>query len=108
MSDGVNTRVRELVKASSVETREAIFEDLVRELLLIYADEKEILLQSAGGELLGYFVPTAREQVGPDPRQAPELDEELQRRLETIDDVIDAEELIRRITQRTGAGSASR
>jgi hypothetical protein len=100
MSEAIDERVREMVKTSSVETREAIFEDMLRELMKVERDEKEIPLQSATGEFLGFFVVASREAVGASPQRTPEQEAEYQRRLATIDDVIDAEELIRRVTQR--------
>ena len=108
MNDVVDTRVRELVKASSIETREAIFEDLLRELMEVEPEEKEIPMQSAAGEFLGYFVPASREPVGPPLQRTPEQEAEYQHRLATIDNVIDLEELIRRVTERVGTGSPSR
>src|SRR5687768_12046400 len=99
MSEAVDERVRELVKNSSIETREALFEDLLRELMQGEPDAKSVPLQAASGELLGFFVrPVA---TAPDlPPWTAEDEAEHQRRLATIDDVIDAEELIRRVTER--------
>lgn len=106
MSDAVDARVRELVKASSIETREAIFEDLVHEFLAVHADMNAVPLIGADGEMLGTFFRPA--PLGPPTKRTPEQEAEYQRRLATIDDVIDGEELIRRVTQRIAAGSASR
>jgi hypothetical protein len=110
MSEGVDTRVRELVRSSSIETREAVFEDLVRELMRVEPDAKSVPLQSESGELLGFFVRPAT--VGDLPPWTSEDRAEHQRRLDTIDQVIDAEELIRRvnerITRKAPAESASR
>jgi hypothetical protein len=108
MSEAVDQRVREQVRNSSIETREAIFEDLLRELMQVEPDAQQIALVSAAGELLGYFAPASREPVGPSPDRTPEEEAEHQRRLATIDRVIDAEELIRRVTQRVRAESPSR
>jgi hypothetical protein len=103
MSDTVETRLRELVRASSIETREAIFEDLLRELIAVHADMKSVPLIAADGELLGLYVRPA--PVGPPTKRTPEQEAEHQRRLATIDDVVGKEEMIRLLTQPVPAGS---
>ena len=105
MSEPIDTRVRELVKASSIETREAIFEDLLRELMQVDPDQPSLPLVAESGEILGFYLRPAP-IVTPD--MTPEEDAELQRRLATIDDVIDKEELIRRLMERVPTGSPSR
>jgi len=103
MSDAIDIRVRELVKASSIETREAIFEDLLRELMAIHADMKSVPLIAADGESLGVYVRPA--PVGPPTKRTPEQEAEYQRRLATIDDTVDKEEMIRLLTLPVPAGS---
>lgn len=56
MSEVIDERVRELVRSSTIETREAVFEDLLRELMALSPDESEIPLLSDRGVLLGFFV----------------------------------------------------
>jgi hypothetical protein len=106
MSDAVDTRLRELVRAGSDDTKEAIFEDLLREVFSIQEDLKSIPLVAADGEFLGMLVRPA--PVGPPPSRSPEEEAEYQRRLATMDDVVDTEEMIRLVTQRVPAGSGSR
>jgi hypothetical protein len=101
MAEGIDNRVRELVKSSSIETREAIFEDMLRELMQVEPEENRIPLVAADGELVGYFVRPEEEIFGPPPNRTPEQEVEYQRRLATIDHVIDADELLRRLTQRS-------
>ena len=103
MSDAIDNRVRELVKATSIETREAIFEDLLRELLGIYPDAKAVPIESSEGELLGVFVRPA--PLGPARPRTPEEEAERRRRLATIDEVIDKEELMRSLTQGMSAAA---
>lgn len=103
MSDGVNSQLREMVRGSSVETREAIFEDLLRDLMQVDPDSKSVPLHSAAGELLGFFVRPAAAGPADLPPWTAEDEAEHHRRLATIDQAIDAEELIRRV-----AGPVSR
>lgn len=118
MSDAVDTRVRELVKASSIETREAIFEDLLRELIQIYPTEQAVPLQFASGELLGHFVrpivtpgPTDveaernREHIRKTLGLTPEDEAEYARREATPDDVLEVEEVIRRLREAAPLGT---
>jgi hypothetical protein len=103
MSDAIDIRVRELVRASSIETREAIFEDLLRELIAVHPDMKSVPLVAADGELLGMYVRPA--PIGPPTKRTPVQEAEYQRRLATIDDTVDKEEMIRLLTQPVPAGS---
>src|SRR5436305_9466374 len=55
MSESVDERIREIVRTSSEQTREAIFEDLLRELIANTSEETEVPLLSSSGALLGFF-----------------------------------------------------
>ena len=56
MSEAIDERVREMVRSSSIETREAVFEDLLRELMAVEPYAKSVPLHDSAGELLGFFV----------------------------------------------------
>ena len=108
MSEAIDERVREMVRSSSIETREAVFEDLLRELMAVEPYAKSVPLHDSAGELLGFFVRPVTALPDDVPPFTPEEEAEHQRRLASIDDVIGADELTERVTRRKPIESASR
>jgi hypothetical protein len=117
MSDSIDTRVRDLVKASSIETREAIFEDLLDEAIAINADADGGLIRSA---LLAVKDISVRLKAGlPAPAQVhedlkrvrellkvtPEDEAELARQQADEENLIDADEFIRQLQAGPPVGS---
>lgn len=120
MSDAVDTRVRELVKASSIETREAIFEELLDEAIAVHGDEGGALLRSALQAVkdicnrLKADLPTsaAEEQARQNLERVRELlrltrdeEAELARREADEANLIDADEFIRQLRAAAPVGS---
>ena len=105
VSEAVDQQVRDSVKSSSIETREAIFEDLLRELMEVEPDEKETPLQASSGEFLGCIVWASKEPIGTSPHQVLEL-EGYERRVDDDTEIIDRDELIRRVTRKLRATSS--
>lgn len=126
MSEVVDERVRELVRAASPETKEAVLFDLVDELTAMHADEPRLpILATAKAfreELVRLFngecvVPPTPEEVADVERNREKLrlrrnwtHEELaeweRRELALdLDNVMDAEEFIRSLRETTPAGS---
>ena len=106
VSEAVDQQVRDSVKSSSIETREAIFEDLLRELMEVEPDATKIPLHSASGDLLGFFLRPA--PITAPPRHSAEEEMRHLSRLATLDDVIDGSELVRRVTEKLQIGSQTR
>lgn len=106
MTDAIDTGLLDQVRASSIETREAVFEALLRELMGIAPDARSVPLHSGDGQLLGFFVRPA--PLGTAPARSREEEAEYQRRLATPEEVIDAGELVRQVTEGTVVGFPAR
>jgi hypothetical protein len=105
MSEPVNQSVLELVRKSSLETRGAIFEELLRELMKSEPVESEIPLYADNGDLLGFFVRAyALAGASPETEQAIKA---LRDRHGEFDprELISADEFIRQLSDRSPVGS---
>jgi hypothetical protein len=121
MSDAIDTRVRELVKASSPETKEAVLLDLLAEVEAMYAGEPYPPLVNAARGLRQALTATEpesppaasgaelernREYIRQRLRLTPEDEAELERRGQTLDDVVSADEVSRRLRTEVPAETA--
>jgi hypothetical protein len=125
MSEAVDQRVRDLVRGSSPEIKEAILLDLVDELIAVHADEPNLPIHAAARAIRDAFVQSPQDPGPPTPEQlaqvernrayirkrlklTPEDDAELQRCLDTLDDVLEVDEVIRQLREEAPLGSRSR
>jgi hypothetical protein len=104
-NEQIDERVRNLARSSSPATREAVFEDLLQELMSREPTESEVPLVSARGVLLGFFVrpyamPGAPEEVELAIKALRDRHHEFDPR-----DLISAADLIRQLGDRSPVGS---